>query len=196
MNFLAHAYLSFSNPQILVGNMISDFVKGKAKFSYASQIQQGIALHRAIDDFTDFHPVTAQAKEFFRADYRLYSGPIVDIVYDHFLAADNSIFTEDELLQFSQEVYAILEQHATELPQNFLMLLPFMKKENWLLRYRTVDGIAKSLRGLVRRSAFLSDHETAVALLQNHYPELQICYTAFFDDVKNFAKQKLAQLIE
>jgi acyl carrier protein phosphodiesterase len=29
MNYLAHAYLSFGEPDILAGNMISDFVKGK-----------------------------------------------------------------------------------------------------------------------------------------------------------------------
>lgn len=34
MNYLAHAYLSFNDPEILVGNLISDFVKGKKKFDY------------------------------------------------------------------------------------------------------------------------------------------------------------------
>jgi acyl carrier protein phosphodiesterase len=74
MNYLAHAYLSFNEPEILAGNMISDFVKGKKKFDYSLTIQQGIALHRAIDQFTDFHPVTQEAKSYFKKDYRLYSG--------------------------------------------------------------------------------------------------------------------------
>jgi acyl carrier protein phosphodiesterase len=42
MNFLAHAYLSFNNPEILVGNMISDFVKGSRQFQYPEAIQNGI----------------------------------------------------------------------------------------------------------------------------------------------------------
>src|SRR4029077_7560850 len=74
MNYLAHAYLSFNQSEILVGNMISDFVKGKRKFDYPSGIQKGIDLHRAIDQFTDQHSATKEAKEFFRPDYRLYAG--------------------------------------------------------------------------------------------------------------------------
>ena len=53
MNYLAHAYLSFNDQEILTGNMISDFVKGKKKFDYPSRIQAGINLHRLIDNFTD-----------------------------------------------------------------------------------------------------------------------------------------------
>ena len=62
MNLLAHAYLSFNNPPILVGNMISDYVKGKKQFLYDPLIQKGIQLHRIIDDFTDHHPATQDAK--------------------------------------------------------------------------------------------------------------------------------------
>ena len=71
MNYLAHAYLSFNQQEILVGNMISDFVKGKTKFNYPEGIQKGIALHRAIDEFTDTHPATKEAAAFFRPAYRL-----------------------------------------------------------------------------------------------------------------------------
>ena len=63
MNYLAHAYLSFNHPEILTGNMISDFVKGKKKFDYPTTIQKGIMLHRAIDQFTDTHEATKEAKE-------------------------------------------------------------------------------------------------------------------------------------
>ena len=153
MNFLAHAYLSFSDPQILAGNMISDFVKGKTKFSYPEKIQQGIMLHRAIDEFTDARPATAAAKLFFRPQYRLYSGAIVDVLYDHYLANDAAQFSEQSLKEFSVEVYESLEQQALHLPQPFLYLLPYMKAQNWLYNYRHAEGIARSLSGLVRRAA-------------------------------------------
>src|SRR6476619_335472 len=100
MNYLAHAYLSFRQPEILVGNMISDFVKGKKKFDYSPAIQKSMALHRAIDDFTDSHPATIKAKQFFRPAYRLYAGAFIDVVYDHFLALDSNEFAnESELLE-------------------------------------------------------------------------------------------------
>ena len=94
MNYLAHAYLSFEITDITVGNMISDFVKGKQKLDYPVAIQHGITLHRAIDSFTDSHAVTRQAKSFFKEDYGLYAGPLVDVVYDHFLANDPLRFPE------------------------------------------------------------------------------------------------------
>jgi acyl carrier protein phosphodiesterase len=94
MNYLAHAYLSFEITDIAVGNMISDFVKGKQKLDYPIAIQQGIMLHRFIDSFTDSHAVTRQAKSFFKEAYGLYAGPLVDVVYDHFLANDPLRFPE------------------------------------------------------------------------------------------------------
>ena len=104
MNYLAHACLSFNHPEILTGNMISDFVKGKKKFDYSAQIQKGIALHRAIDEFTDAHEETRNAKLFFKPGYGLYAGAFVDIVYDHFLANDENEFANDELASFSKKL--------------------------------------------------------------------------------------------
>ena len=195
MNYLAHAYLSFGEPHILVGNMISDFVKGGQKSLYAASVQKGIVLHRAIDAFTDDHPATAKAKQIFRPVYRLYSGPIMDILYDHFLANDKNVFPGDSLLSFTNSVYQTLEEEAAHLPQRFLPVFTYMKMENWLYHYRTTDGIYKSLRGLVRRAAFISDSKPAFKLLLKHYDELRECYEEFFPAVKQTTKEKLAQLL-
>lgn len=195
MNFLAHAYLSFGHPQVLAGNMISDFVKGKARYSYPALVQHGIALHRMIDAYTDAHKSTKEAQTVFRPAYRLYSGPIVDIVFDHFLANDQEEFSIESLHSFTASTYQLLEEQAAYLPQRFLAILPFMKMENWLYHYKDKEGIAKSLQGLVRRSSFLSDHQTAVHLFNEHYPFLQQCYSLFFKDVKKAAKQMFNQFV-
>jgi acyl carrier protein phosphodiesterase len=187
LNYLAHAYLSFNDPEILVGNLISDFVKGKKKFDYPPGIQSGIALHRKIDAFTDDHPVTKNAKEFFRADYRLYSGAILDVVYDHFLANDPEEFTEQSLLAFSQKTYGVLERNENFLPPRFAMMFPYMKTQNWLFNYRTRWGTAKSLGGLVRRAAYLTESDTAFRIFEEHYQLLQDHYRQFWADLKSFA---------
>ena len=88
VNYLAHAYLSFGDAEVLTGNMISDFVKGKKKFNYPERILGGINLHRAIDEFTDDHPVNKAVAKIFRPAYGLYSGALLDVVYDHFLAVE------------------------------------------------------------------------------------------------------------
>ena len=194
MNYLAHAYLSFGHKEILAGNMISDFVKGKARFQYPAGIQKGIMLHRAIDNFTDTQPVTKTAMDVFRPAYRLYSGPIVDIIYDHFLASDPRIFTDAGLLQFSRNVYEVLEENAPLLPTYFNHVLVYMKTENWLYHYKTTTGIEKSLRGLARRAAYMRESNTAIELFHAQYGFLKECYGVFMEDVKNFAKQQFDEL--
>jgi len=195
MNYLAHAYLSFSDPEILVGNMISDFVKGKKKFDFPLRIQAGITLHRNIDTFTDEHPATKEAKEFFRSHYRLYSGAFIDVVYDHFLATDLKEFTDPSLLGFSEQVYSVLEENKQWLPERFAGMLPYMRSQNWLYNYRTLWGTERSFGGLVRRSAYLEESETASKLFNEHYQPLQACYRQFWQEVKPFA-QKQYELIK
>ena len=196
MNYLAHAYLSFHHPDVLVGNMISDFVKGKKKFDYPGGIRAGIALHRAIDTFTDAHPVTREAKEIFRPHYRLYSGAFIDVVYDHFLAVDENEFSESSLFEFSQEVYSTLDKQSVWLPGHFGDMFPYMKKHNWLFNYRTRPGTAKSLGGVVRRSAYLTESDTAFQLFEEHYQPLQEYYRQFWADVKPFARATFEQLTD
>ena len=195
MNFLAHAYLSFQHPQILVGNMISDFVKGAAKDRYPNDVRQGIMLHRAIDDFTDTHAATQKAKEIFRPHYRLYSGALMDVIYDHFLANDMEVFGEGGLKPFTQTVYRVLEEHTTQLPDRFIQVLSYMKTGDWLYHYKYEAGIERSLRGLVRRAVYLSESHTAYQLFLDHYRFLQECYNEFFPDVKQFAKQRFEKLL-
>jgi acyl carrier protein phosphodiesterase len=195
MNYLAHAYLSFNDPQILVGNMISDHVKGRAQFSFSGKIQKGIILHREIDQYTDSHPATKKAKEIFRPAYRLYSGAIMDVLYDHFLANDPLEFSPESLKAFSTRTYQQLELQAAELPLNFLQVFTYMRTDDWLFNYRTLEGIRRSLGGLVRRAAYLSESVTAYNLFTEHYVHLNGCYEEFFKDVKQFAKDRLDTLM-
>jgi acyl carrier protein phosphodiesterase len=195
MNFLAHAYLSFNHPQIIVGNMISDFVKGKDRFAFSGYIQKGIELHRKIDEFTDLHAATKKAKEVFRPYYRLYSGAIMDILYDHFLANDANEFTDAPLKEFTKTTYRLIEESATHLPNRFLQAFTYMKSEDWLYNYKYKDGIQKSLAGMVRRAVYLSESDTAYNLFLEHYVHLNECYKEFFPDVKQFAKEKFDALV-
>src|SRR5258705_1778205 len=193
MNYLAHAYLSSNRPGILVGNMISDFVKGKKKYEYPEKIQQGIALHREIDRFTDTHVATKEAKEIFRPAYRLYAGALIDVVYDHFLALDENEFTDESLKIFTIDTYALLDQFTVLFPDKFSMMYPYMKAHNWLYNYRYRQGIEKSLGGLVRRAKYLKESDTAFFLFNEHYDTLKGLYRLFFPALKSMAINFLKQ---
>ena len=192
MNLLAHAYLSFDQPQILVGNMISDYVKGKKQFDYPAGIQKGITLHRAIDEFTDHHAATKEAKQYFQADYKLYAGAFIDIVYDHFLANDRNEFENEVILNiFSHSTCKTLQENISLLPDKFSKLLPHMQSQNWLYNYRFKEGIEKSFDGLVHRAAYLSESTIAYTIFNEQYKNLQQCYAAFFPSLKSFAIRTL-----
>lgn len=167
--------------------MVSDFIKGKKKFDFPPGIQNGIALHRSIDTFTDTHAATKKAKEFFRPHYRLYSGAIVDVVFDHFLATEENEFSESSLLDFSKKVYSSIDKQLQWLPDRFAFMYPYMKEHNWLYNYRTRWGIGKSLGGVVRRAAYLSESDTAFRLFEENYQPLQLYFRQFWSDVKLFS---------
>ncbi|MBL7733383.1 MAG: DUF479 domain-containing protein [Chitinophagaceae bacterium] len=174
--------------------MISDYVKGKKQFDYPEEVQTGISLHRFIDGYTDTHEATKKAKEIFKPAYRLYSGAVVDVVYDHFLASDNSTFTDTSLLEFSRWVYSTLDTQTSLMPERFARMYPYMKEQNWLYHYHSMDGAGKSLGGLVRRSAYLTESDTALQLLQQHYDELGDCYRHFWAEAQPAVKKRLEEM--
>ncbi len=171
--------------------MISDYVKGKTKFDYPPVIQVGIALHRSIDQFTDLHPVTREAKEIFRPHYRLYSGAMVDVIYDHFLSNDPKEFDERKLWSFSLDTYETLMKYARWFPEKFKLMFPYMQSQNWLYHYREREGTARSLHGLVRRSKYLTESETAFQLFTRHYQLLSDLYRQFWQEMRPFAERQL-----
>jgi len=195
MNYLAHAFLSFNMSGILTGNMISDFVKGKKKFEYSDAIQKGITLHREIDQFTDTHLSTKQARLFFKPAYGLYGGAFVDVIYDHFLATDEHEFNDKTLGQFCLLTYELLLVDENLMPENFKRMFYYMQSENWLFNYRFKQSIYKSFASLVKRASYMHEHQTAYNIFEENYHELKACYRNFFPSVKNFAFERLEQLL-
>jgi acyl carrier protein phosphodiesterase len=190
VNYLAHAYLSFGIPDVLVGNLISDFVKGKKQLEYPDSIRKGITLHRAIDTFTDSHAVTRHAKSYFRGVYGLYSGALIDVVYDHFLANDPVAFPEGGgggLAAFAQQTYRQLATRESLFPERFARLFPYMRDQDWLYHYRCKEGIFNSFAGLARRAAYMPPPQQACELFEAHFTDLEACYREFFPSLRDFA---------
>ena len=194
MNYLAHAYLSFGDPDILAGNMISDFVKGKKKFDYPERIQMGIALHRKIDEYTDTHPATREAKQFLKASAGLYAGAFVDIIYDHFLANDAYEFEAGALEIFTQKSYLQLQASEKWFSEKYQRFFFYMRTQNWLYNYQFTGGIHNSFKGLCRRAKFIDDPEPVFEAFLKHYEPLKMAYEIFFPHVKTFAYNELLYL--
>lgn len=194
MNYLAHAYLSFGDPLLLAGNMAGDHVKGKlALAQYPQRMQDGLMLHRAIDQAADAHPAALRAAMLFRQDYGLYSHAIVDALMDHFLANDAKLFPSAEaLLLFTQETYAKLDAVTEHLPDGFLAYFSHMKAHNWLYGYRTMQGMQRSLGGLHRRAKHMPDPAKAYATFVGYYYMLGQCYYEVMDSILPMVRERVA----
>jgi acyl carrier protein phosphodiesterase len=194
VNYLAHAYLSFEDPEILTGNLISDFVKGKKKYDYPRRILQGIDLHRAIDAFTDEHQTTKDAGRIFKPVYGAYGLAFMDVVYDHFLALDLAAKEKDYFLHFTTGCYEKIERYQHILPQNFKNIFPYMKQHNWLYNYQFSWGITKSFAGLVHRAAYISDSAPASEIFEENYELFREAYNNFFPEVLKFCLKKFSDI--
>lgn len=190
MNFLAHLYLSGTNdPELLAGNFMADSIKGGGGIaSYSEGMQRGVRLHHAIDHFTDTHPVTAQSKARLYPGFHKYATVIVDVYYDHFLAANWNRYSPIPLADYAQWVYGLLEERADRLPERTRNMLPWMKKENWLYYYSTIEGMHGIFTRMARRTRFDSKMELAAEALRKDYRLFEDEFNAFFPELEVFCK--------
>jgi len=190
MNYLGHAYLSFGQSAVLAGNMIGDHVKGlKAIAAYPEGMQQGIRLHRSIDQYTDEHAVLQPAKDLFRGLYGLYAGAITDTLMDYFLANDPDIFPDEkQLLDFTLVTYRDMAVYEEWFPLSFGPFFESMRSHNWLYHYRSKEGIRRSLTGLQRRAKHMPDIGSAFEIFERNERLLATCYRPFINDIISFVK--------
>lgn len=192
MNFLAHLYLSGDNHKIMLGNFIGDFVKGRnALEQFDPEIIRGIELHRAIDEFTDSHPIVTVSKNRLRPKYRHYSGVIVDVFYDHFLARNWDTYHPELLPDFADKAYDVIQSHDPILPKEVKFMMPYMIKGNWLVNYAKTEGIHRALSGMARRTPYESKMEQSVEDLKKNYAEFSQEFATFFPTLKQFATEFL-----
>lgn len=194
MNFLAHIYLSGDEDLVKIGNFMADSIKGKKYRKYGPQIQKGIILHRAIDFYTDTHPVFKESSHRLSERYRHYSGIIVDIFYDHFLAANWKDYCDIPLEEYTIQFYELLKLNYEVLPSNVKNFLPYMIEQNWLLSYASIDGIQSVLNGMNKRTKLKSGMDQATDELKLHYDEFENEFRQFFEDVQRFSDQKLEEI--
>lgn len=192
MNFLAHLHLSGNNEKILIGNFIADFIKGKAALAnYDAEIAVGILFHRAIDSFTDNHPIVKQSKSRLTPKYRHYSSVIVDMFYDHFLASRWLDYHSTALNDYSQSIYQTLNQNAALMPEAAKHMLTYMSTYDWLVGYRTEAGLHRALSGMARRTPYESKMEEAVRDLVLCYDLYETEFTTFFPELKKYSAEWL-----
>jgi len=194
MNFLAHIYLSGEDEGITIGNFIADGIKGKKYLKYPPKIKKGILLHRHIDSYTDSHPIVRQSTKRLHENYGHYSGVIVDILYDHFLAKNWHEYHTQNLADYVEDFYTMLRDNFEILPTRIQRMMPYMMADNWLLSYATIPGISKILKQMNVRTKGISKMNFAVLELEEFYTEFESEFSAFFAELIVSSEEKLKTL--
>jgi len=194
MNFLAHIYLSGDNDLMKIGNFMADGIHGKHFDTFPPEIQKGIILHRSIDTFTDAHPIFRQSTKRLHANYHHYSGIIVDIFYDHFLAKNWSTYSDEKLEDFAERFYQSLRDNHDSLTLKTQKMMPYMINHDWLSSYQNIESIESVLAKMDTRMKYDSNMRFSVAELRTFYSDFESEFTAFFKELMVHSNLKIQTL--
>ncbi len=151
MNFLAHALLSGDHPALIVGGVTGDWIKGPLPGDLPHDLAQGVALHRAIDDFAETHPAFQRSRTRVSAPRRRYAGVLVDIFYDHLLAQNWDRVHHQPLHEYCGSVYRHIRDRLHDLPASSHAALELMAEQDWLTSYAHIEGITSVFGRMSRR---------------------------------------------
>ncbi|PZO28861.1 MAG: DUF479 domain-containing protein [Flavobacteriaceae bacterium] len=191
MNFLAHIYLSGNNDLLKIGNFMADSIRGNSYENYPEEIKKGILLHRSIDSFTDMHPVYRKSKHRLHEKYGHYSGVIMDIFYDHFLAKNWANYSNKKLEEYADEFYQLLQENYDLLTAKIQGMMPYMIARNWLVSYASISGLEMILFQMDHRTKNRVAMHESIVELQKFYLEFETEFTQFFIELQEHCQQKL-----
>lgn len=190
MNFLFHLYLSGDDPDLLTGNLMGDFVKGRIGEEYSEGLRAGMMLHRRIDSFAQDQQLFRRSRNRIDKGYGLWRGVLVDLFYDHFLASEWRQFSDVPLPDYLQEVHRVVEARYQFLPQRLQGVLPLIFEE-WLPSYGEVEGIGKVLQRMALRVRRTNPLAGAEGELVRNYEGVRDDFLGFVPLVQELAREEM-----
>lgn len=189
MNYLAHAFLSGDNQDVLFGNFITDCLDGKKTNIYSGLIREGILFHHEIDRFTDLNATVDKGIVLLQPVFRKYSAVVIDIYYDHFLAAKWNDYSQIDLVEYTQKVYKIMIKRYLILPPKAKRIIPWMIAQNWLSSYANLTDLQRTFNGMARRTSNISRMDDAVLFLKENYDFFEMNFQEFFPELIHFCQE-------
>lgn len=173
---------------------MADSIRGNSYLDYPESIRKGILLHRYIDTFTDAHPIYRKSKHRLHEKYGHYSGVIMDIVYDHYLATNWQLYSDESLEDYAAGFYRLLLDNQELLTDKTKNMLPYMIEGNWLLSYASLEGLERILFQMDYRTGNRVHMQEAMVELKEFYAEFESEFQQFFEELQQHVVDKLAEL--
>lgn len=183
MNWLAHVFLSEPDVEFQLGNLLADVVRGPQRDAMSVNFLRGAACHKAIDAFTDAHPVVKRSRARIGSEQRRFSGVLIDVFYDYYLARNWERYSPIALDAYTAAFYASAQAHVIELPPDARTLLERIIRHDLLGSYARVDGVE---RALSRISTYLNSRWRKQFALDRGVRDLLAHEAAFAADFHEF----------
>lgn len=155
MNYLAHLFLSGNDPEIIIGNMMEDFISGNIEHprnSFLTPVMKtGVKLHREIDTLMDTHSLIKDCKSLFYEKFGKYSPIITDVLCDHFIVTHWEELRQEPFDEFRTRVYSSLLVHRELQPAAMLRMVDSMIEHDWLKNYGEIWGLERAFINLNRK---------------------------------------------
>ena len=195
MNHLAHAFLAGANDEVLLGGLLGDFWRGAPDPQWPPAIRAGVVLHRKIDVYTDGHADVAAARALFVPPLRRYAGILLDVYFDHVLAADWPRQGREPLAELSARVAGVLRDNRRWLPPQLNRFADYFDQAGLFETYAERGMIERVLAGIGRRLKHANPLATAGPALWQREAELIAAFSRFFPELVAFATLKREMLL-
>ncbi|WP_109674028.1 acyl carrier protein phosphodiesterase [Dyadobacter jejuensis] len=197
MNYLAHLLLSGSDPHVVMGNMVGDFVKGrvsKEKYpTWPDHYLLGLHLHRFIDSYTDAHPQVRVAKREVAKKFGRISGIIIDVYFDYFLAKHFDKFSSQPLSDYSQSMYRLFRSQHDLVPIQMESMVDYMIRQDWLMSYASFEGIDLTFHRMSRRLPYLAPIREAGLELREQEDFYEKIFLDFYPELESMCDNFIRQ---
>lgn len=190
MNFLAHNYLSFQQPGLIVGNYLGDFLRNQEVKKLPLPIKAGVILHRKIDSFTDHHPVVREGTALLHNTMGKYAPVVLDIYFDFLLSRNWHDFHNHALSEFCDISYDVLLKHRDSMSERVAARMEKMVSDRWLEKYQSYRGLERIFDFLHKRAKFESNLVAAPVVLRSLQDQLENIFLRFFPDIIVFARSE------
>lgn len=191
MNFLAHTYLSFGEPGLIVGNYLGDFVTNKVMKTLPLEVQSGVKLHRFIDSYTDRHPVVKEGTRMLHSTMGKYAPVVLDIYFDYLLSKFWTDYEEVSLRAYCTHSYQALTEYQSIMPSVISDRAERMIADRWLENYQHYIGLERVFGFLSRRARFKSNLAHAPEVLKELEDPLGKIFNRFFPDLEHYARAEV-----
>jgi acyl carrier protein phosphodiesterase len=194
MNLLAHGLLAAPDAEFMFGSLIGDFVRGRIDPSLPPAVRAGVALHRAIDVYTDGHAEVSSARTLFAPPLRRYAGILLDVWFDHLLARNWPTYGTGALDDFSRRVRDLLDASSDLVPERMRGFVAYLGAHDLPAAYRDTAMIGDVLRGMSQRLSRENPLAEALPALVALDVPLARHFRVFFPELQTFAVTERGRL--